>query len=124
MIRHLSYTNAHPTATNPFDAAYIAQLTDTDPNDLAIITVRGDAMQPTLLDGDQCLVDLTINSAISAGMYAIRQNDYAAIVRLTPVIGSSRVRVIEDNPAYGNNIELQAQDIEIIGRVIWIGKRV
>lgn len=124
MIRHLTYANAHPSASNPFDAGYIAELTDTHPDDLAIITVHGDAMHPTLSSGDQCLVDLTITAANSAGMYAIRHGDYAAVVRLTPVIGTSRVRIIEDNPAYSNSTELPANELQIVGRVIWIGKRV
>lgn len=107
-----------------FDAAFIRSLTDQNPETLAVMRVDGDAMEPTLHDGDQTLVDLTHTTVDRAGMFVFQQGDKAAIRRAIPQLGTGQVLIKADNPAYGGGHLTDAGALQPLGRVIWIGKKV
>jgi phage repressor protein C with HTH and peptisase S24 domain len=55
-------------------------------------------------------------------MYALRTKSAVMVKRLQP-IGAARIKVMSDNKLYDSyEIDLETGDIEILGRVIWIGK--
>ena len=49
---------------------------------LAVITVNGDSMYPTLADGDTILVDLTQRSPSRDGVYIVRFGEFVLVKRL------------------------------------------
>ncbi|CAH0497106.1 S24 family peptidase [Novosphingobium sp. CECT 9465] len=91
-----------------------------EPVMLSVIEVEGDSMEPTLRDGDEILVDRTPRP-LRAGIHVIRLDDVLLVKRLESGAGGA-LRIISDNAAYPR-MERPAQDVEIIGRVVWKGGR-
>lgn len=91
-----------------------------EPAMLSVIEVEGDSMEPTLRDGDEILVDRTPRP-LRSGIHVIRMDDVLLVKRLESGPGGT-LRVISDNAAYPR-MERSAQDVEIVGRVVWKGGR-
>lgn len=107
-----------------FDARWLRQLT-ANPKALSIIQVSGDSMVPTLDDGDDILVDQADSAdRIRDGIYVLRVDDVLIVKRLAinPVERSLTVR--SDNPAYPEWAGVDPANVDIVGRVIWAGRRI
>ncbi|TZG24892.1 S24 family peptidase [Sphingomonas montanisoli] len=104
-----------------FDIGWLRRLTRSEPRRLRLARGVGESMSPTLLTGDQVLIDTTQRQLNKQdGIYAISLFGAAAIKRLR-AIGPQRVRVISDNPAVEDQ-DVDAEDISIAGRVIWFSR--
>jgi len=96
------------------------------PQDLYLIHVEGESMEPTLRPGDMILIDhRTASSLPRDGIYVLRMDDTLLVKRLQRLPGSV-VKVTSDNPAYEPftlDLKQSAAEVGIIGRVIWCGRR-
>jgi hypothetical protein len=114
-----------PVAQIGFDPAWLNRLTAAGPDELNLIHVQGDSMSPTLLPGDDILVDRSDGEArVRDGIYVLRIEDSLLVKRLTLHPVTRRVTVQSDNPSYVDWPDLALTDINLIGRVIWTGRRV
>lgn len=107
-----------------FETRWLRQLS-ANPKALSVIQVSGDSMSPTLIDGDDILVDRADGAErIRDGIYVLRVDDSLIVKRLTinPVQLSFSVR--SDNPAYPDWNDVSPANIDIVGRVIWTGRRI
>ena len=107
-----------------FDPTYVRTL-GSAPDMLSAIKVQGDSMVPTLGDGDDIIVDRGDAAAgLRDGIYVLRLDDALNVKRLArnPVTGLLTIR--SDNPAYPSFGDCDPARIEIIGRVVWVGRRV
>ena len=88
------------------------------PKNVKMIKAVGDSMSPTINDGDWCFVDVSLNSAISDGVYLIKIKSGIAIKRLQ--LGfTDNVVVKSDNPCYDpENVNLT--DVNVVGKVIYV----
>ena len=86
---------------------------------LSAIEVEGDSMDPTLRDGDEILVDRTPRP-LRSGIHVLRLDDVLLVKRVERA--GDAVRLISDNRAYPE-IEREAGEVEIVGRVVWKGGR-
>nr|WP_314444660.1 S24 family peptidase [uncultured Sphingomonas sp.] len=86
--------------------------------------VHGDAMAPTLSAGDDLLVDLGIDAAwMPDGLYVLRIDGAAQVRRLMFHPVRKEVTVQSDNPAYVDWPGLKPAELDVIGRVVWAGRR-
>ncbi|WP_191864481.1 LexA family transcriptional regulator [Sphingomonas sp. gentR] len=109
------YVEEEPIA---FDLGYLRSFTRTPPHRLRLAAGAGDSMLPTLLPNDLVWIDTTQNQLLHADrIYAASINGGAAIKRLRPVAGGSKVLVISDNKTI-DAYEVDASDVIIWGRVI------
>lgn len=94
-----------------------------EPSKLAVIRAKGDSMEPTIADGDVLLVRLTNGDTPRDGLHVLRMNDGLFVKRLQFDLGG--VRVISDNPLYQSRdlTREQAAEMDVIGRVVWAGKK-
>jgi phage repressor protein C with HTH and peptisase S24 domain len=114
-----------PVALMAFDPAWLRRLTPAGAEELALVQVQGDSMVPTLLPGDDILVDRSdAAERIRDGLYLLRVEDMLLVKRLTLHPVRRRVTVQSDNPSYADWPDLPLEDIVPIGRVIWTGRRV
>ena len=88
---------------------------------LSAITVEGDSMEPLLRDGDEILVD-TAPRPLRDGIHVVRLDD-TLLVKRVAAKGGGRLALLSQNLAYPP-LEVAAEDIEIVGRVVWKGGRI
>jgi phage repressor protein C with HTH and peptisase S24 domain len=88
---------------------------------LSAITVEGDSMEPVLNDGDEILVDCSPRP-FRDGIHVVRLGDTLMVKRVAN-IGPGRIALLSQNLAYPP-VEVAAEEVAIIGRVVWKGGRV
>lgn len=89
----------------------------------SLITVQGDSMEPTLSDGDDIMVDrAAATGPLRDGIHVIRMDGTLMVKRLAQTPGG-RLSVLSDNSAYPPIENVAAGAVEIIGRVVWAGRR-
>lgn len=107
-----------------FDPKWLRDL-GADPRALSIIRVEGDSMAPTLSDGDDIMVDGGDAAArLRDGIYVLRMDDVLMVKRIARAPGQGRISVISDNPHYRSWDDLPMTAIQLVGRVVWTGRRV
>ena len=96
----------------------------TEAPNLALITADGDSMEPTIKNGDLLLIDLYETRVKKDSIYILRWQDLLIAKRLQwRYDGSLLIR--SDNSAYSDEIvqEEALETLQILGRVIWFGRR-
>ena len=132
--RHPVGVSAGPGAVPPeeigkpyfgFDERWLKALTSTPAERLSIVRVEGDSMSATLNHGDDILVDPgDAAERLRDGIYVLRADDALVVKRLALHPMGRRLTVQSDNPAYPDWPDCSLDQIHIIGRVIWSGRKV
>jgi len=114
-----------PVAHLGFSKSTLEQLSQARPKDLSIIRVEGDSMFPTLSDGDDIMVDRSaVLRKIQDGIYVLRRDDTLLVKRITVHPSRSMLTIASDNPAYASWTDCAPEDVEILGRVVWAGRKI
>lgn len=95
------------------------------PDDLCLIRVSGDSMEPTLRAGDVILVNRQACKPDREGIYILRIGDMLLVKRLQAIPGG-KVKVTSDNQAFDAwtiSLDDAGGDVIIVGRVVWSGRR-
>jgi SOS-response transcriptional repressor LexA len=112
-----------PEAQIGFETRWLRKLGSNTSN-LSLIQVSGDSMSPTLADGDDILVDRSdVMDRLRDGIYVLRIEDALMVKRiaLNPI---ARVLTIKsDNPSYPEWTNCDPATVNIIGRVVWVGRK-
>jgi phage repressor protein C with HTH and peptisase S24 domain len=106
-----------------FRKSWIRDRLQAAPSTLRVLTVAGDSMSPTLEDGDTVLVDLTQQAPVPPGIFVLHDGMGLVAKRLehVPMSDPPQVRIISDNPRYPVT-ECAADDIRLIGRILWYAR--
>ncbi|KAF0117729.1 MAG: prophage MuMc02 S24 family peptidase [Rhodospirillaceae bacterium] len=107
-----------------FDRRWLRSLSEVRQTDLSIVYIRGDSMEPTLREGDQALVDLSKKHAPRDGIYVFQSDGWLLVKRLMLNIHSGLVTISSDNKAYGPPYEVNRTEIQALGQVIWVGRKI
>jgi hypothetical protein len=95
------------------------------PERLSIIRVDGESMLPTLGHGDDIMVDGSDTMArLREGIYVLRMNDVLMVKRVAQTPHAGHFSIRSDNPLYPDWDDVSAEDFDILGRVIWAGRRI
>lgn len=106
------------------DAAWLGRLCD-QPAGVAILPIVGEAMEPTLRNGDEVMISrVRFQESVREGLYAIRGSTEIFVRRIAIDPTKNRLTVLTDHPAYPSWQGIQRKGVDIVGRVIWIGARV
>lgn len=90
------------------------------PQNLAVIAVRGDSMEPDLHDKDLILLDRSQTAPADGDIYVLRYSGMLFVKRVQ-VIPGNRAELRSTNPLYGPIIvtmETAGDDLAFIGRVV------
>jgi phage repressor protein C with HTH and peptisase S24 domain len=102
---------------------YLRHITSAPVRNLAIVTVRGGSMEPTLRDRDVVLIDITKRSLGYDGLFVIRMDEGALHVkRIGRGPRPGTVAVISDNPS-SPDVVRQIDQVEAVGKVLWYGRK-
>ncbi|KEO91917.1 transcriptional regulator [Erythrobacter longus] len=88
---------------------------------LQAITVEGDSMEPLLNDGDEILID-TSERPFRDGVHVVRLGDTLMVKRVAQA-GAGRFSLLSQNLAYPP-VDVAADEMQVIGRVVWKGGRI
>ncbi len=105
-----------------FPRDFIASITSSPPHKLTIARGRGDSMQPTMQDGDMVIVDRSqVSIREQDAIWALTVGDMAMIKRIR--IRGEKVLILSDNDRVPPD-EAHHEEVRVVGRVIFIGRRV
>jgi len=114
-----------PHSRIAFQPGWLRELTGGSFAGLSIIRVAGDSMAPTLADGDDILVDRgDASERLRDGIYVLRVDGALMVKRLALHPAGRGFTIRSDNDAYPAWTDCDPAAIEVIGRVIWAGRRV
>lgn len=93
-----------------------------EPNELALETATGESMTPTIRDGNTLLIDTTDRTFRNYGIYVLEISGQRLVKRVQRKHDGSLV-LISDNSAYQPDIvdKASADDVTVVGRVVWSG---
>ena len=107
-----------------FDEPWLRRMRIADRTRLSLVRVEGDSMAPTLSDGDDILVDGGDAAArLRDGIYVLRVEEALVVKRLAPNPAARLVSIRSDNPAYPSWPDCELSAIDVVGRVVWVGRR-
>ncbi|RMF10149.1 MAG: helix-turn-helix transcriptional regulator [Alphaproteobacteria bacterium] len=90
---------------------------------LVLVEVTGDAMAPTLQNGDLMLVGVEEESVLQDGLYALSVDDKIVPKRLLVRPDNRGVIVSCDNSLYSGWVDCDPASLDIFGPILWYGRR-
>ena len=106
-----------------FDARWLRHL-GVRPQRVSIIRVDGESMAPTLNDGDDIMVDHDDDAQrLRDGVYVLRLDGVLMVKRIVMGPLRGRFSVLSDNPHYPDWMDIDPALVDIVGRVMWTGRR-
>ena len=107
-----------------FRAEWVRTELGTSPNHLVLISAVGDSMEPTLRAHDLLLIDRSVQSIKQDAIYAFAVDGELRVKRIQRLFDGSLI-IKSDNPSYNTETlnQEQAGSINIVGRVVWSGRR-
>ncbi|WP_435101058.1 LexA family transcriptional regulator [Arhodomonas sp. AD133] len=95
------------------------------PDNLVLVTAMGDSMEPTIGEDDLILVDTSRNEVRDDSIYVL-QVDGETFAKRLQRDWSGGVWIRSDNPQYHDQHvgPDDYKNLKIVGRVVWIGRRV
>lgn len=93
------------------------------PDNLALVFARGDSMEPTIHDNNTVMIDTSQTELVDGSIYVIRTDNHLVVKRVQKLINKG-VLLLSDNKEYKEQMleASEANDLAVIGRVVWIGK--
>ena len=92
---------------------------------LVLISAVGDSMVPTIEDEDLLLIDTSQETFSDDGIYCFTSNDFGLSIKRLQRLPDGVILVKSDNAAYQQYSlsAQQAENIKIIGKVVWSGRK-
>lgn len=108
-----------------FRRSWIEERLKTSPENLRMIFVEGDSMEPTLCQSDMVLVDITKTNPSPSGIFVLFDGMGLVAKRLEFLVHSDppSLRILSDNSQY-LSYERPVKDAEIVGRVVWFAREI
>jgi phage repressor protein C with HTH and peptisase S24 domain/DNA-binding XRE family transcriptional regulator len=104
---------------------WLRKVTRAPLDQLAVIEVDGDSMEPTLRPGDSVLVDFGQRRPTQRdGIYVLRTEGLLQVKRVSAHPASKTLSIMSDNERYPPYSDVRPDDVEVVGRVIWLGRQV
>lgn len=111
------------TGAFAFDAGWLRDM-GVKPDVLSIIKVDGESMAPTLGHGDDIMVDRQDSATrLRDGIYVLRLDGVLMVKRVALGVKRGSFSVRSDNEMYPDWEDVDPALVEIVGRVVWAGRR-
>ena len=106
-----------------FPPDYLKRLTTSSPQNLAIISVKGDSMEPTLLDDDIVLLDTSKTNLSYDGLFVLQFDDALHVKRVGRAPKRGHIMIISDNETFPDIVS-ERSEVDAVGKVLWYGRKV
>lgn len=109
-----------------FKADWVINILKVKPQNLVLISARGDSMQPAIADGDLLAVDISKRDVDGDGIYCFRTDDSGLMIKRLQRLPDKVILVKSDNPAYQQFTVTPDYTgmFDVIGRVVWVGRKI
>ena len=107
----------------PFQDRWLRQQLGRSADQMVLVSVEGDSMEPTLEENDLVLIDRQQTEFAREGIYVIRLDDMLMVKRLQRQ-PKGLIQIISDNFNYPP-ITLSndyGESFDILGKAIWFGR--
>lgn len=107
-----------------FPAALLHRITASPAAQLKLITITGDSMAPTLMDGDLVMIDGASTAPSPPGVFVLDDGVGLVAKRIdaAPNTNPQMLVLSSDNPAYAT-YERRGDEVRIAGRVVWFARK-
>lgn len=114
-----------PTLDLALPEAFVRQELDSRPEDLVVCRAPEDSMKPTIRHRNILLVNRSIRTPVTGRIFLIRLQQ-SLICRRVQVLPKEQLQLISDNPSKypSMKISTDADELELIGMVVWAGRPV
>jgi phage repressor protein C with HTH and peptisase S24 domain len=116
--------DGEPVSWRLFEMDWIRGLAGTKLENLAVIRVAGDSMWETLHDGDHVLVDRSRKVLAQPGIFVLQLDGQLIVKRVSMDFQTRAVTIVSDNPKYPQQSVDAPERLEVVGRVVWLGRSV
>lgn len=106
-----------------FRVDWLKAISNNSYDELMVYIVDDDSMEPTLRSGDHVLVEPTADQMRGDGIYVIKMSGGLAIKRVVFTPEGDYVSVMSDNSVYPSHDQVSRSSIGLVGRVVWVGRR-
>lgn len=112
--------SSYPVEKVLFSGDFIRNKLRRKPEHLALIECAGDSMEPTLLNGDELLVDTSPTNLRHGSIYILRVGGALLAKRIQPRLDGT-VMILSDNPRYPPEVltPSDATPLDVVGEVLW-----
>lgn len=119
----VAFDEEEKVATWPMPRPYLDEMRMSG-GTLAMVPVKGDSMEPTLKSGDRVMIDMGDRNVTQPGIFVIADGNGRVVKRVETIPASSPplLKLISDNPLH-TKYDVLAELVEVIGRVVWVGRR-
>ena len=97
-----------------------------DPENLRIIRVRGDSMEPDMREGDRIAVDVSQKTPATGETFVLWDGSGIVVKKVDVAPGEDddprRLRLVSENPDYPPYTRL-ADDVHFLGKALWVVRR-
>jgi phage repressor protein C with HTH and peptisase S24 domain len=95
------------------------------PADLRAIEIEGESMEPLLRNGDQVLVDTRKTGVVEPGLFVVFDGAGLVCKWVERARGAAgrKLRLTSENPRFGAHVVDTDADARVIGRVVWLSRR-
>lgn len=107
-----------------FRLSWLRSITQAPLDQLHVLEVNGDSMEPALRSGDVIMVDQTQTEPHRRdGIYVLNRDGDLQVKRVSvhPVTG--RLSLRSDNMAYESYSDIDPRELDVVGRVVWIARQ-
>jgi hypothetical protein len=111
------------SAAVQMDRNWLAERFGIAPENLVLLAVEGDTMAPTLQAGDDILIDTAERDPYRDGIYVLALGDKPIPKRITVHPSTKTLVISSDNAQYAVFENCRRRDLDIIGRVVWVARR-
>lgn len=117
-------SNEEPTRKLAFRHKWL-RFRGLNPDSLVLVFAKGDSMEPTISDNNTLMIDTSQRDLSDGQIYVIRTDGHLIVKRIQK-LWNKGILLLSDNKEYKEQqVEPnEADDLEVIGRVVWIGKDV
>lgn len=116
--------DSEPTGWRLFDHNWLKSVTLSKLPALRVIQVAGDSMLDTLSNGDHVLVDLNQRSLAREGIFVLRLDGELIVKRIQKSFQTGSVTIKSDNPRYDPEVISDPERLQVVGRVVWLGRAI
>ena len=125
VMRNGQYADPLKEETWRFPARFVREELRATEARLVIFETVGDSMAPTIMSGDRVIVDSQHRVPSPDGIYALRDGFGNIVVKRLHLLrkgAAPRLKIISDNSHHPIE-EVGADEVAIVGRVLWVLKR-